>query len=211
MPVICPTVTSETLEGYNKQLNEIASFAERIHLDLADGVFTPNKLISLEEVWWPAGVVADIHLMYQAVVPYIEQLIKLKPNMVIIHAESAGEFNAIADKLHQADIKIGVALLPSTPVSKIKPAISLIDHVLIFSGDLGYFGGTAKLELLSKARELHKLKPELELGWDGGINQENASRLALGGIEVLNVGGGIHKAPDPRRAYDKLKAVVDKY
>ena len=211
MAIVCPTVTSETLDGFSSQLQEIASFAERIHLDLADGVFTPNKLISLEDIWWPAGLVADIHLMYQAIDPYIDQLIELNPNMVIVHAESSGEFNRVAEKLKKADIKIGVALLADTPVEKIQPAFDLIDHVLIFSGDLGHFGGTAKLDLLSKVRELRKLKPGVEIGWDGGINTENAGKLALGGIDVLNVGGGIHNSQNPRQAYDKLKAIAEKY
>lgn len=208
MAIVCPTVTSETVDGFNKQLQTVSSFAKRIHLDLADGVFTPNKLIEIKDTWWPAGIEADIHLMYQAVEPFIDELIELKPNLVIIHAESSGEFNKLAERLKQAGIKVGVALLDNTPVSKIKPALSLIDHVLIFSGDLGHFGGVAKLDLLSKARELKKLKPGIELGWDGGINQQNAPKLILGGIDVLNVGGGIHNQSDPRRAYDKLESIA---
>lgn len=208
MAIICPTVTSGSLEGFNQQLELVANFAERIHLDLADGVFTPNKLIELKDIWWPAGLIADIHLMYQAAGPYLDQLIELKPHMVVVHAESSGEFNKVAETLKAAKIKVGVALLPDTPVSKIKPALSLIDHVLIFSGDLGHFGGTAKLDLLSKARELKRLKPGIEIGWDGGINEDNAAKLVLGGIDVLNVGGGIHNQADPRLAYDKLKEIA---
>ena len=38
-----------------------------------------------------------------------------------------------------------MALLPTTPVSAITPALHMIDHVLIFSGDLGHYGGQADL------------------------------------------------------------------
>lgn len=138
MAIICPTITSDTTEGFGKQIQAVASFAERIHLDLADGVFTPNKLIDLQDIWWPAGMQADIHLMYQAIEPYLDSLIALQPNMVVVHAESSGVFNSVATALRQAKIKVGVALLAQTPVSKIAPALSLIDHVLIFSGDLGH-------------------------------------------------------------------------
>jgi ribulose-phosphate 3-epimerase len=208
MAIICPTITSESIQGFNKQLEEVASFAERIHFDLADGVFTPNKLLDLKDISWPAGMTADIHLMYQSIEPYIDQLIELRPNMVIVHAESSGQFNRIANMLKQANIKVGVALLPETPVDKIKPAISLIDHVLIFSGDLGHFGGIAKLDLLGKARQVKQLKPDIEVGWDGGINEQNVAKLVLGGVDVLNVGGGIHNQPNPRAAYDKLKSLA---
>ncbi len=208
MAVICPTVTAAEPHEYREQIERIAPFAHRIHIDLADGVFTPNKLIDLMQVWWPVGMVADIHLMYEAVIPFIEQLKDQKPHMVIVHAECAGNFYEIARALKEKDIRVGVALLPETGVEKIAPAIDDIDHVLIFSGDLGYFGGTAKLQLLDKVRALRALKPELEIGWDGGINSDNAGKLVLGGIDVLNTGGAIHKAKNPEAAYDKLSTVI---
>src|SRR5690606_36219400 len=95
----------------------------------------------------------------------------------------------------------GVALLKDTPASAIEPYIDQIEHVLVFSGDLGYYGGKADLALLSKVTELKKMKPSLEIGWDGGINDHNASELVKGGVDVLNVGGFIQKATDPEDAY----------
>lgn len=210
MAVICPTITATTSEEYRKQIELVTPFAHRIHIDLADGVFAPSKLIDIMQIWWPVGVTADIHLMYEAVLPFLEQLKDHKPHMVIVHAEAAGNFHEIANALKEKDIKVGVALLADTPVDKIAPAIDSIDHVLIFSGDLGYFGGTAKLSLLEKARTLRKLKPELELGWDGGVAVDNVQKLVLGGIDVLNAGGAIHKAKNPQAAYDKLSKEIER-
>lgn len=208
MAVICPTITAETSQEYRSQMEAITPFAHRIHIDLADGVFAPSKLIDLMQVWWPVGVVADIHLMYEAVMPFITQLTDHKPHMVIIHAEAAGNFYEVSKALKEKDIKVGVALLADTPIEKIAPAIDDIDHVLIFSGDLGYFGGTAKMALLDKVRTLKKLKPELEIGWDGGVAVANAKKLALGGVDVLNAGGAIHKAKNPEAAYDRLSKEI---
>jgi ribulose-phosphate 3-epimerase len=65
------------------------------------------------------------------------------------------------------------------------------------------------LKLLNKVTELRKLKPELEIGWDGGINVDNAKQLSEGGVDVLNVGGAIQKAEDPKAAYDKLRLTAN--
>ncbi|MCA9329717.1 hypothetical protein KDA11_03665 [Candidatus Saccharibacteria bacterium] len=208
MAVICPTITATTVEQYRQQIELITPFAHRIHIDLADGVFAPNKLIDLMQVWWPVGVTADIHLMYESVLPYIDQLTDHKPHMVIVHAESVGSYYEIAKKLKEKDIKVGVALLPETPVEKIVSAIDDIDHVLIFSGDLGYFGGVAKMTLLQKARTLKKLKPTLEIGWDGGVSVSNVKKLVLGGVDVLNAGGAIHNAKNPEKAYNRLNIAI---
>lgn len=189
-------------------MERVAPFAERVHIDLADGVFTDNKLIDLNHVWWPAGVTADIHLMYEAVKPYMKQLIAHKPNMVIVQAEAVGNFYDISRPLKKAGIKVGVSLLARTPVSQIKRALKDIDHVLIFSGNLGHFGGKVDFELLEKVAEVKKLHPQVEIGWDGGINAQNIQRLAKGGVDVFNVGGSIQRAEHPQQAYDTLKSLA---
>lgn len=208
MPTICPTITATTIDEYNMQMKEVAPFITRVHIDLADGVFAPTKLIDIKDVWWPAGIQADIHVMYQAITPYIKDLIALQPQLVVVHAEAAGTFSKISHTLQKHGIKVGVALLAETQVDIIRPVLKSIDHVLIFSGDLGYFGGHAKMDLLSKIREIKKINTTVEIGWDGGINTENIRKLVLGGVDVLNVGGSIHKTKDPRIAYDTLKALA---
>ncbi len=207
MAVVCPTITATEPHEYREQMERIKPFAKRVHIDLADGVFAPVKLIDLKHVWWPDGVQVDIHLMYETVAPFIPEIIKLKPNLVIVHAESVGNFYEVMKPLIDVGIKVGVALLQDTPVEKVQAALKDIDHVLIFSGDLGHFGGHVNLALLSKVRELREIKPDLEIGWDGGIDTDNAKRLVTGGIDVLNVGGGIHRAQDPDKAYATLESI----
>jgi ribulose-phosphate 3-epimerase len=207
MAIICPTITAAEPHEYRAQIERVKPFARRLHIDLADGVFAPVKLIDLKHVWWPDSMQVDIHLMYESVAPFTKELLQLKPNMVIIHAESAGKFYEVAKPFKEKGIRVGVALLQDTEVHQIVPALPEIDHVLIFSGDLGHFGGHVNLALLSKITELRSHKPDLEIGWDGGIGEENARRLVIGGVDVLNVGGGIQRATDPAKAYATLESI----
>jgi len=209
MAIICPTITATSKALYQNQMNDVAKFAKRIHVDLADGVFAPTKLVDPKDAWWPVGITADVHLMYEASRPFLKDLIALEPHMIILHAESVGNFYELAQTIRSAGIKVGVALLESTPVSKIRQAIDDIDHVLIFSGDLGYFGGHANLSLLQKVTEIKRYNASVEIGWDGGINESNVHKLVLGGVDVLNVGGAIHLSKNPMKAYNKLKALAE--
>lgn len=206
MAIVCPTILAKTNADYDQQLGRIKPFAKRIQIDLSDGVFTKPKTVELGYVHWPKAIKADLHLMYQSPTRYMRSIIKLKPRMVIVHAEADGNFLTFAKILHKFGIKVGVALLPETPAAVIKDGLEYIDHVMIFSGNLGKFGGTADLSLLVKAQALAHIKPNLEIGWDGGINQHNARLLVAGGIDVLNVGGAIQKADNPAKAYATLKA-----
>lgn len=207
-PVICPTITAFDSVEYRQQMEQVAGVAERIHIDLMDGEFAPTKSPDLNHVWWPHNLKADIHLMYQQPMDVIDQLIKLKPNMVIIHNEANVHHMYFCAQLHAHGIKTGLAILSETPVNWAYQIMHSFDHVLVFSGNLGYHGGQANLEILDKVNKIRKHHPEAEIGWDGGINDQNIKQLIDGGVDVLNVGGFIQKSSHPDRAYAKLKEVI---
>jgi ribulose-phosphate 3-epimerase len=212
MVSIAPTVTADNNDDYRTQIELISRIATRVHIDLSDGIFAQRKLVGLDDVWWPAGVRADLHMMYQKPFDHIETYLALGPQMVIVHAEAEGDFMAFANKMHKHGIEVGVALLPDSGVTAISQALPYIDHVLVFSGNLGYQGGsTANLNLLKKVRDLRVISKRVEIGWDGGINDENVEALMSGGVEVLNVGGFIQKADDPSHAYQLLADITSRH
>ncbi len=205
---VCPTITARDAAEYRMQMARVTPFATRLHIDLADGIFTPVKLSSVDDVWWPGGVRADLHVMFQQPFKHVKVYLALAPQLVIVHAEAEGDFVVFADFMRRHGIEVGVALAPKTPVSVIEPALPWIDHVLIFSGNLGHFGGQADVTLLDKVAALKKRKPQLEIGWDGGINDMNAQVLVRGGVDVLNTGGFIHHAANPGAAFRALQHAV---
>lgn len=189
-------------------MERIEPFASRVHIDLMDGKFAPTISPSLDQVWWPKHMTADIHLMFQDPLSQIEQLITLRPHLVVIHQEAAVDnHREFADRLRQYGIKVGLGILHSTSVETARETIMCFDHVLVFSGSLGKHGGLADLSILDKVAQIRQYHPDVEIAWDGGINDENAGALLDGGVDVLNVGGFIQNATDPAAAYAKLKAI----
>lgn len=207
MSTICPTVLADTVDEYREQLQAIVPFANRIQIDLGDGDFT-TATIGLSDVWWPGGISPDIHLMYRQPSEALRFLVGLKPNMIILHAESSDDLGRSMQYLRQHGIGVGIALLQQTSVISMRQYIELSDHVLIFSGSLGSFGGVADLSLLGKVPQIRAIRENIEIGWDGGANQENVTRLSDGGIDVINVGGAIQKANQPENAYRTLQRLV---
>lgn len=205
---ITPTVLAGGANDYGKQMERISRFATRVHIDLADGLFAPTKTIDVSDVWWPGGVRADLHVMYQRPFEHLQLFLELAPQMVIVHAEADGDFVTFAELMHRHGIEVGVALKAETSPELIRPALDMIDHVLVFSGNLGHFGGQADLRLIDKVKMLRRLKPALEIGWDGGINAQNVQGLAMHGVDVLNVGGFIQHAHDSAMAYRSLQRLV---
>jgi ribulose-phosphate 3-epimerase len=203
-PVICPTITAFEPHQFREQMEAVAGFAKRVHIDLMDGMFAPSVSPPLTQVWWPHELKADIHLMYQRPMEHIDQLIKLKPSMVIVHNEAEVHHMHFSAELHRHGIKTGLAILQETPIEWAEQIMHSFDEVLIFSGNLGFHGGRANLELLDKVRFVKHHHPEAKIAWDGGINEHNARLLVEAGVNVLNVGGYIQNSDNPEAAYGKL-------
>lgn len=206
--VICPTIDVFDTVAYRQQMLNISPFASRVHIDMMDGDFTPVTSPSLSDVWWPHKMIADIHLMYRHPMDFLPQLIHLKPHMVIIHAEAQVHHMHFAAELHKHNILAGLCVLQETPIDNIKQIMHSFDQVLVFSGHLGYQGGVIDLGLTSKVHQIRDYFPEIEIAWDGGINDTNILELRRSGVTVFNVGGFIQKSDDPERAYAKLEQKV---
>lgn len=211
MAVIAPAILAENADQYKQKLETVQGFATRVHIDLSDGEFAPTFTVNDDEIWWPAEVEADVHAMVARPSEHIQKLVAKKPHMIIFHAEVQEDLTQIFQYLRQAGVKAGLALQRPTVPTEIRPLIELADHVMIFSGDLGHHGGTASLMQLEKVRLIKAIRPSVEIGWDGGVNLENAFSLSQGGVDVLDVGGTIAKSADPADTYAKLVSEINKH
>jgi ribulose-phosphate 3-epimerase len=211
MSEIAPCITVETPEDYKASVERLHPFAKRVHIDISDGEFAPSFLIGAAQVWWPQVWTVDIHAMVARPSEHLETLIALKPHMIIFHAETQEDIVPILQHIKKFDIKAGLALLKPTVPNTVTAAIEAADHVMIFSGELGKYGGTASLMQLEKVRLIRAIRQDIEIGWDGGVNIENAYNLAHGDVDVLNVGGTLAKADDPKSVYDTLVNEINKH
>lgn len=208
---IAPAVLAETTDQFKQMMEKIHQLADRVHIDISDGEFAPTFTINATEAWWPEGWHADIHAMVARPSEYVDQLIALKADLIIFHAEVQEDLVPIIQKIKTAGMKVGIALQRTTVPSTVAPLIEAVDHVMIFSGELGKYGGTANLMQLEKVRLIRNIKQDVEIGWDGGVTLENAFGLAQGGVDVLNVGGTIARSADPGATYSALVAEINKH
>jgi ribulose-phosphate 3-epimerase len=211
MAIVAPTILTETLDEYKASIDKLTPFAKRVHIDISDGEFSPAFLLGEAQLYWPKEWEVDIHAMVSRPSEHIAQLINLKPNLILFHAEIQEDRAALVNQIKAAGIKAGVALLKTTVPSTLADVIKLVDHVMIFSGELGKNGGTASLMQLEKVRLIKAINPAVEIGWDGGVNIENAYTLAQGNVNVLNAGSAISGAEDPAAAYEALTKEINKH
>lgn len=207
---IVPTILTDNKQDYRAQAERINVFTRRVQIDVTDGIFAPTQTLDITNIWWPKNWEADLHLMAARPSESLDTILKLSPSLCILHAEASEDLLPTFAALKEAGIKTGVALLPSTFPGYVKPYIEAADHVLIFAGQLGVQGSPADLMQMEKIPLVRNMKPEVEIGWDGGANMSNVRALAHADLDVINVGSAISTAPNPAEVFEQLVAEIDK-
>lgn len=207
---IVPTILTNDKKEYRIQAERINTFTRRVQIDVTDGIFAPTETLDVTNIWWPKNWDADLHLMAEKPSEHLDTILKLAPSLCILHAEAQEDLLPIFEQLKEKGIKAGVALLPSTYPGNVKPYIDAADHVLIFAGHLGVQGSPADLMQMEKIALVRNMKPEVEIGWDGGANMTNIRALAHADLDVINVGSALSKSQNPAEVYQQLVAEIDK-
>ena len=210
MSVIVPTILATTVNELEETAKQIAPFATRVQIDITDGEFAPATITLDDITTMPQNWLVDFHMMVNRPSDFVQKLIELKPNLVIFHAEAAENLLPTLEALKKAEIKAGVALLPQSFPNDFASYLSAADHALIFAGTLGENGGVANLLQAEKVHLIKAVKPNLEIGWDGGANLKNVFMLNRAGIDVINVGNALRKAEDVSGRYEALKAEANR-
>lgn len=207
---IVPAILTDNKQDFRAQVERINVFTRRVQIDVTDGVFAPTQTLDITNIWWPKNWEADVHLMATNPSQHLDTILKLGPSLCILHAEANEDLTPSFQALKDAGIKTGVALLPPTYPGNVKPYIDMVDHVLIFAGQLGMQGNPADLMQMEKIALIRNMKPEVEIGWDGGANMTNVRALAHADLDVINVGAAISQAENPAAAFQELVAEIDK-
>ena len=207
---IVPAILSNNKQDYHEQVQKVNTFTRRVQIDVADNTFVQTPSLDITNVWWPNNWETDLHYMTAKPSENLDVVLKLAPALCIFHAEASENLLPIFEKLKQANIKAGVALMPQTYPGKVKPYIDAADHVLIMAGQLGVQGSAADLMQMEKVALIRNLKPDVEIGWDGGANLSNVRALAHADLDVINVGAALSHSPNPEETYKELVAEIDK-
>ena len=207
---IVPAILTDNKQDYREQVERVNIFTRRVQIDVSDGQFAPGATLDVTNVWWPRNWEADLHMMVTKPSEHIDTILKLSPSLCIFHAEASEDLLPSFQTLKDAGIKVGVALLPSTFPGNVKHYIDAADHVLIFAGQIGVQGAPADMMQMEKIPLVRNMKPEVEIGWDGGANITNIRALAHADLDVINVGAAISRSSNPAQAFQDLVAEIDK-
>jgi len=186
--------------------------ADRIHLDVMDGVFVP-------ELTFGAGVAravrarvtipVEAHLMVSAPGTLAEGFVDAGCALVTIHAEAAPHLDRLLQRIRELGARAGAALNPATPACCIRWCVDCLDDVLVMTVNPGY-GGQKHLDYvrpkIAEVRSiLDRAGSTASVSVDGGGTADNARALRELGAGILIAGSFISRAGDPAAAIQSLR------
>jgi ribulose-phosphate 3-epimerase len=192
--------------------------ADMIHVDVTDGHFAPNISLGPDTVRAIRKVTRlplDIHLMITNPEKFYAPFLSAGGDIITVHAESASRslLNKLSKEVHQKDKKLGLALKPSTPIpSWLKRETNPFDVILVLSVNPGFPGQAFMPNVLPKVGKVAKLanSESMDVEVDGGVDQENASRIVEAGATVLVAGASIFRRGDVKSALQNMRAIAQR-
>jgi ribulose-phosphate 3-epimerase len=203
---IVPAILVKTMDELNQRVKEVESCVKRVQVDIMDGIFVPNKTIQPEDMSnFKTKLMKEVHLMVDDNEKYVDEFLDLGFDMIIVHVESCKDIRKIIKKVKDRGKKIALAVNPPTPLSVIKDYLGNLDMVLIMSVNPGFSGQGFMPEVLTKIKELRKMKKDLDIEVDGGIKLGTTKLVAGAGANIIVSCSGIYSCKDKKKAVELLK------
>ncbi len=198
---IIPGILCKTLKELKEKL-KLLSWAKKVHIDIMDGKFVPNKTISALALKKAVPKMEmQIHLMAYKPHLYVNQFARLGAKEFIFHAEATKNVCETLEEARQAGMKAGIAFNPGTKIDQ--HALIHADIALIMTVHPGFSGQTLIKKSLHKIAEIKKHNPTIQTGVDGGINHQTCKLAA--GADFAIATSAVTGAQEPKKAYNELK------
>lgn len=197
--IISPSLICLDMLHLEDQIRQLeANGIEMLHVDILDGHFSPSMPLGFETLMQLRKITDlpfECHVMVEQPDYFIDELISIGVQQITFHQETAPHIDGMINKIHNAGVRAGLALKPSTPLTVLEYEIEKCDSVLLMQINPGYAsskGESAVSYSYRKIKELRQIINERKLNTkiiiDGRVSLQNIEDFGNGTVDIF-VGG----------------------
>ena len=197
--ILSPSLLAADFASLADEIQKAESAGARyLHLDVMDGRFVPSISFGMpviKALRKTTGLVFDTHLMVEEPDRYIKDFVDCGADIITVHAEACTHLDRTLNAIKACNVKAGVALNPSTPLSSLEYVAGIADMILLMSVNPG-FGGQKYIPYvtgkISELRHMLDMKGfDIDIEVDGGVTLLNADEVMDAGANVLVAGSAV--------------------
>ena len=207
---IIPAINARSFIEVKNKIKLVKPYADWIHLDVADGRFTPNTtwhnpkdLLKLKN---PPKI--EVHLMINNIDKKIQNWLILPVKRIIFHLEGARNPDLIIKKIKATKKQAGISINPETSVLKLVPYFGKVNFFQILGVNPGKAGQKFQKKVLNKVRFIRKNCLERVIEGDGGMRAGTAKKMVKAGANLIVSASAIFDKPDVKKAIQELKSEI---
>lgn len=221
-PEIIPAVNAIDWRTVEERIKLVESHARWVHLDVADGTFTPNALwnnpADLKNL--KTTLQLEVHLMVKNPEQVIDVWIAAGAKRIIVHIEAIADFDLIKKKCDAAKVLLTLSITSESSWTVLVPYAkrNIVSFQILtvhpgISGqqfiDEGHLSQSYLESGYEKIKRLHEQCPMCDIEVDGGIKIGIAKKCKEAGANLFAAASAIYGEPDIAKAIEDLKRDVE--
>ncbi len=204
--MIIPAINAGTWDEVVRKIRIVEPHVEWVHIDVADGTFTPNSLWHdpQELAGFETKCRIEIHFMADHPEERLEQWLVEPVKRMIVHQEVIRDLAFITGKCHDAKTEVGLAADSHTPASALVPFAASVDLLQVLAVHAGKGGQEFERHNIEKIKHLRASLPEVIVEVDGGMTPPLAAECRAAGANIIVAGSYVFDHLDPSLAIKEL-------
>ncbi|MFN8465284.1 MAG: ribulose-phosphate 3-epimerase [Caldilineaceae bacterium] len=204
---------SADLAHLAEEIRRVEPYADRFHIDVADGQYVDTLLFfpDLVKAMRPhTRLPFEVHLITFDPARWVQPFVAAGADSIIFYADTVADPLPLLRTIKGLGKKVGISLRIEDPVAVVAPYLDLLDVVTILGTHMGVKGVGMDPSAPPKIRELRtiidqrRLTAEIEA--DGGIRYETVPLIHAAGADLI-VPGSLMFDGDPAELQRFLAAL----